>query len=53
MNTSQTSNNNQGMQGSSSTSSDSKIITTGSTSARGLDVTYGGYIEANMDINYM
>lgn len=53
MNTSQTSNNNQGMQDSSSTSSDSKIITTGSTSARGLDATYGGYIEANIDINYM
>lgn len=53
MNTSQTPNNNQGMQGSSSTSSDSKTITTGSASARGLDATHGGYIEANMDINYM
>lgn len=41
------------MQGSSSTSSDSKTITTESTSARELDATYGGYIEADMDINYM
>lgn len=41
------------MQDFSSTSSDSKIITTESTSARELDTTYGGYIEADMDINYM
>lgn len=41
------------MQDSSSTSSDSKIITTGSTSERELDATHGGYIEADMDINYM
>ena len=41
------------MQGSSSTSSDSKTITTESTSVREQDATYGGYIEADMDINYM